>query len=197
MMRLTCFAFVLLGAFLFSGCAEPEVFSEVLQQHADQKIYTRYNLWYRDPANISTLNIQEGSFLPLGSEIEPVGTSRNHITGSSRVNFKDREGRSYSIIFDPGYRLCSLRDYIEDTFTLTPPEKMFEGIPEQSLARIKAGQVVPGMNKKEVILAYGPPPPIRTANLRNDTWLYWISPSQTIRVIFRSDKVRNILNINE
>ena len=67
--------------------------SEVLQQRQDQKIYTRYNLWYLNPAEISSLNIQQGTFLPLGSEIEPVGTSYSYITGRSKLTFRDLSGR--------------------------------------------------------------------------------------------------------
>ena len=61
-------------AFLFSGCASPEpvVFSEVLQLQKDQKIYTAWNLWYDNQGNIDSRNIQHGSFLPLGTLIEPV-----------------------------------------------------------------------------------------------------------------------------
>ena len=188
---------VVAAAFLFGGCADPEVMSEVLQQTQDQKIYTRYNLWYLNPAEISCLNIQQGSFLPLGSEIEPIGTSYSMITGQSTVSFRDMSGREYTIIFDPGYRLCSLRDYIAATFTTEPPEKMLEGIPPATLERIKAGQVVAGMGRRDVLLAYGPPPAVRTPDLRNETWMYWLTPSETARVIFRGDTVRNVLNLNE
>ncbi|UKI31506.1 MAG: hypothetical protein L6W00_27710 [Lentisphaeria bacterium] len=48
-------------AALVTGCADPVVFAEVFQQQQGQKLYTRYNLWYTDPDNISCLNIQEGS----------------------------------------------------------------------------------------------------------------------------------------
>ena len=58
------------------------------------------------------------------------------------------------------------------------------------------GEVVPGMTEAQVKLSYGPPPAIRTPDLRNDTWFYWLTPSETLRVIFRGGKVRNMLNIN-
>ena len=61
-------------AALVTGCADPVIFAEVFQQQEGQKLYTRYNLWYTDPGNISSLNIQEGSRLPIGTEIIPVGT---------------------------------------------------------------------------------------------------------------------------
>ena len=185
------------AALIFGGCADPVVMSEVLQQKQGQKIYTRYNLWYLNPEKISSLNIQQGTFLPLGSEIEAVGTGGNAITGISTLTFRDLSGREYTIYFDPGYRLCSLRDFIAQTFTTEPPETTLKDIPPAALERIRAGQVVAGMNRREVLLAYGPPPAVRTPNLRNETWVYWINPTDTVRIVFRGDKVRNVLNINE
>lgn len=182
---------------LSSGCADPVVMSEVLQQREDQTICTRYNLWYLNPSEISSLNIQQGTFLPLGSEIEPIGTRYNPVTGRSKLTFRDRSGREYTIDFDPGSRLCSLRDFIAMTFTTDPPEELTKDIPSATCERIRAGQVVSGMTRREVMLAYGPPPAVRTPNLRNETWIYWISPTETVRVVFRGDKVRNVLNINE
>ena len=197
MRRLMLAMFAVCAALFFGGCADPVVMSEVLQQRQDQKIYTSYNLWYLNPAEISSLNIQQGTFLPLGSEIEPVGTSYSYITGRSKLTFRDLSGREYTIDFDPGYRLCSLRDFIAQTFTTELPEEQTKDIPAATLERIRAGQVVAGMNRREVMLAYGPPPAVRTPNLRNETWIYWISPTATVRVIFRGDTVRNVLNINE
>lgn len=185
------------AALMSGGCADPVVMSEVLQQRQDQKVYTRYNLWYLNPKKISSLNIQDGTFLPIGSEVEAVGTGHSYITGISTLTFRDLSGREYTIDFDPGYRLCSLRDFIAQTFTTEPPETTFKDIPATSLERIKAGQVVSGMNRREVMLAYGPPPAIRTPNLRNETWIYWISPTDVVRIVFRGDKVRNVLNVNE
>ena len=164
-------------AALVTGCADPVVFAEVFQQQQGQKLYTRYNLWYTDPDNISCLNIQEGSRLPIGTEIEPVGTD----AWSNAITFRDTAGNEYTIKFDPGYRLCSLR----------------ADVPEKPRERIRRGEAVPGMNRQEVIFAYGPPPSCRTPNLRNESWLYWITPTQTVRVVFRGDTIRNIFNINK
>lgn len=140
MRRLMLAMFAVCAALFFGGCADPVVMSEVLQQRQDQKIYTRYNLWYLNPAEISSLNIQQGTFLPLGSEIEPVGTSYSYITGRSKLTFRDLSGREYTIDFDPGYRLCSLRDFIAQTFTTELPEEQTKDIPAATLERIRAGQ---------------------------------------------------------
>lgn len=177
-------------SFFLGGCAvEPVVFSEVFQQKQGEKLYTRYNIWYTDPENISCLNIQSGSILPIGTEIEPVGTNWR-----DQIIFKDMEGREYRIKFDAGYRLCTMRDFIAYTFTTEPPSEFLRDVPEAALARIHRGEVVPGMSRADVLFAYGPPPSIRTPNLRNESWIYWYgSDNQSVRVVFRGDKVRNII----
>ena len=66
---------------------------------------------------------------------------------------------------------------------------------------VEAGGVILRLHvadgKAQELLAYGPPPAVRTADLRNESWFYWISPEKTIRLVWRGDKVRNVLNINE
>lgn len=178
---------------LMAGCADPVVMAEVLQLREGQKIYTNYNLWYTDPADISCLNIQQGAFIPLGTEVEPVGTSR----WGDTITFRDKLGKTYVIKFRSGYRLCTMADFIAYTFTTKNREELLDGISEEVKTRIERGEVVPGMSQREVLLAYGPPPGCRTPSLRNETWIYWISDSRTVRLVFRGDKVRNILNINE
>lgn len=180
-------------AALVTGCADPVIFAEVFQQQEGQKLYTRYNLWYTDPGSISSLNIQEGSRLPIGTEIIPVGTDE----WDSTITFRDTAGNEYTIQFDPGYRLCSMRDFIAYTFTTEPVDQLLAEVPEKNRERIRRGEAVPGMNREEVIFAYGPPPSCRTPHLRNESWLYWVTPTQTVRVVFRGDIIRNIVNINK
>ena len=180
---------------LFCGCnTEPVVFAEALQLRQDDKVYTKYNIWYTDPADISCLNIQEGSFIPVGTEIVPMYTKSNIF--EDRIYFKDTAGREYSIRFDVGHRLVPMRDYIAYTFTTKNRAELLKDVPEVIQPRVLRGEVVPGMNQAQVLLAYGPPPAIRTPDLRNESWIYWIGKDKTVRLVFRGDKVRNIVNIN-
>lgn len=193
MRHLKLFAAVLIGI-LFTGCAEPVIFSEVFQQSENQKIYTAYNLWYTDPLNMDSLNIQQGSFIPLGTEIEPLSTS----SWSDSIEFKDLStGKIHSIKFSQAERLCTMRSFISYTFTTSPKAELLKGVPEDMKARVIRGQVVPGMNQKAVQLAYGPPPACRTPDLKLGTWIYWRTPDDAIRIVFRDDKVRTILNIGQ
>ena len=183
------------AAVLFCGCnTEPVVFAEALQLRQDDKVYTKYNIWYTDPADISCLNIQEGSFIPVGTEIVPMYTKSNIF--EDRIYFKDTAGREYSIRFDVGHRLVPMRDYIAYTFTTKNRAELLKDVPEVIQPRVLRGEVVPGMNQAQVLLAYGPPPAIRPPDLRNESWIYWIGKDKTVRLVFRGDKVRNIININ-
>lgn len=179
----------------FSGCVtEPVVFAEALQMRKGDKVYTKYNLWYTDPKDISCLNIQEGSFIPVGTEIIPVDTTSSIF--ADRINFRDTSGREYSIRFDIGKRLVSMRDFVAATFTTSDRQKLLTDVPEVIVPRVLRGEVVPGMNQAQVLLAYGPPPACLTPDLRNESWIYWIGRDKTIRLVFRGDKVISIININ-
>ena len=178
------------------GCnSEPAVFAEALQLKQEDKVYTKYNIWYTDPANIDCLNIQEGSFIPVGTEIVPIRTTSNIFV--DRIYFKDTTGREYSIRFDVGHRMVPMRDYIAYTFTTKNRKELLKDVPEVIRPRVLRGEVVPGMDQAQVLLAYGPPPAIRTPDLRNESWIYWIGKDKTVRLVFRGDKVRNIININQ
>ena len=190
-MAIFAVAAILLG---FCGCAEPVVFSEVLQQSVDQKIYTKYNIWYTDPSDISCLNVQYGSYIPVGTEIEPISTNWY----LDRITFKTvKDGHVYTIKFDSGYRLCTMRDFIAYTFTTTPLDELLKDLPDAVRDRIRRGEVVPGMNQRAVLLTYGPPPACRTHDLQNESWIYWRSPKNMLRVVFRGDKVRSLLNVGQ
>ena len=183
------------AAAIFCGCSDPVVFAEALQMRKEDKVYTKYNLWYTDPEDISCLNIQSGSFIPVGTEVIPMYT-RSGIFSDS-IYFKDTTGREYVINFDTGRRMEPMRDFVAKTFTTKSRDELLKDVPPIIRTRVLRGEVVPGMNQAQVLLAYGPPPAIRTPDLRNESWIYWIGKDKTIRLVFRGDKVVNIININQ
>lgn len=164
--------------------------AEVLQQPLDAKIYTRYALW-SNARQISSLNIQQGRVLPPGSEVVAIYADER------LLQLKDAKGHEYDIQLEPGEQLCDMRAFIRQLLTLQAPEKEFADIRPEMKPYVMRGEVIPGMNRREVTAAYGPPARSRTPYLVNDTWVYWIAPDQTIRVVFRGDIVRSILNVHE
>ena len=193
-MRKLRFLTALFAGLVMCGCADPVVFSELFQQSKDQKIYTSYNLWYTDPLNMDSLNVQQGSFIPVGTEIEPLSTGR----WSDKIRFKDLStGKIHCIKFSSAHRLCTMREFISYTFTTKDQAQLLADIPEAMQVRVVRGEVVPGMNEKAVLLTYGPPPACRTPDLRNGTWIYWKSSEDIIRLVFRRDRVTTILNVGQ
>ena len=182
-----CFSLLFL-----TGCVEPVVFAEALQMKVNDKVYTACNIWYEDPEEIDCRNIQRGSFIPVGTEVIPVET-----TAGNKIIFKDTAGKKYIIKFSSDYRLCSMADYVAYTFTTKNREALFAGIDKTIQMRILRGEVVPGMKTEHVKLAYGLPPAIRTPDLRNESWLYFLNENDTVRVVLRGGVVRNVLNLNE
>ena len=59
---------------------------------------------------------------------------------------------------------------------------------------VRRGEVLQGMNRREVAVTYGAPVRSRTPSWGNESWIYWIAPDRTIRVVFRDDMVINIIN---
>jgi hypothetical protein len=179
---------------LTNGCAGPDpiIFSEVFQLQKDQEIRTACNLWYTDPVNVDCRNIQQGSFIPLGTVVTPVSADNTE----RKITFKALN-KTFTIDFKSSIRLCTMRDFISETFTTKTVEEMLKGIPANARQRIVRGEVVPGMTRQQVLLAYGLPPAARTPDLKNETWIYWVSDTKTIRLVFRGDTVRQILETAE
>lgn len=178
-------------AMMLAGCAHEVVVSEALQQPLGSPVFTRCNLWYVNCDDISCLNIQQGRIIPFGTEITPIKATNRKVTFKT-----SHDGHKFTIYFDNQLMMITMHDYIRQIFTLQKPEELAEGISQEMLARIRQGDVVPGMTKNEVLLAYGTPAAFRTPSLQNSTWVYWIAADQTIRVVFRGDQVRSIININ-
>ena len=191
---ISCAAVLLL---VMAGCQSYDnvIVAEVLQQGINEKIYTACNLWYTNKDDISCLNIQSGTFIPLGTQIIPVEAIANSRGG--KLTFKDVKGTTYTINFVAGLRLMSMQDYIEQIFTKKSLNEQLKDVSKQAQTRIKRGEVVPGMNRKEVFLSWGYPASNLTPNLKNNTYIYWTTPTKNIRLVFRGDKVRNVLDLNQ
>lgn len=191
---ISCAAVLLL---VMAGCQSYDnvIVAEVLQQGINEKIYTACNLWYTNKDDISCLNIQSGTFIPIGTQIIPVEAIANSRGG--KLTFKDVKGTTYTINFVAGLRLMSMQDYIEQIFTKKSLNEQLKDVSKQVQTRIKRGEVVPGMNRKEVFLSWGYPASNLTPNLKNNTYIYWTTPTKNIRLVFRGDKVRNVLDLNQ
>lgn len=186
---------------LFTGCNSPEVFTEAMQLKKNEKIYTRFNIWYTDPKAISSMNYISGKILPFGTEVDVASVNVSRISCYSDVweiafNPVGSQTR-YTVVFDEQMMMQDVQTYIKRLFTTQNREQLGKGISKEFLRDINRGRVVSGMNRDEVLLTYGFPPPPRTFSLKNDTWIYQEKQFDSKRIIFRGGKVRSCIDMEE
>jgi hypothetical protein len=174
-----------------AGCARDLQVSEVLQQPLGSKLYTKCNLWYQNPDDMSAMNIQKGKFIPFGTPIEVIKANRYKLV------FKDMQGVEYRIKYERELMMDTMQMFLRQIISIQDKKELIKDIAPDVVSKIEKGIVTPGMSRREVLLAYGKPPTFRTPTLDNSTWVYWIDEDSTIRVVFRADKVKVILNIND
>lgn len=164
------------------SCTLPKTIvpAEALQIPEFAKVYTAYNIWYTNPEKIDCLNVQQGTLLPFGTEIEFLDANTQY------VRFKSvKDHKVYQLNFDSNIRQMSMADFLRTVFTTKNPTELEETIRPVVIEKIKRGIVDQGMSKDEVVLAFGPPASFYTPTLADDTWIYFINNNLTIkRLIF-------------
>ena len=178
----------ILCAFFAFGCTAKVVVSEVLQQGENDRLYTRYNIFYTNPAEISCLNFLQGNIIPYGTEIEIVECTEDELSfktaGSEKV---------YCIKFSKGERMSSMQNYVRSLLGFENRDVISKKIRPQYLAKVQTGEITPGMNKDEIAIAWGKVPPIHTPDEKNMTWIYMKSHHDLIRLIFRGQTLRSTM----
>ena len=139
----------------------------------DQKKYLGYNLWFDNPREILSLNNKEGKYLPAGLEVDQVKHGRNKI--QFRVVKLDQK---FLVIFFPKYhRGVRFNEFLDELIQPKNFQQLTAGLTQFEIDNILAGTVSPGMSKRAVLIAYGPPPQHKTPNTAENTWYYWIRKS--------------------
>ncbi|MBN1864187.1 MAG: hypothetical protein JW808_04740 [Victivallales bacterium] len=175
-------------AAVFSACVTPVNISEALQLPESAKLYTSYNIWYEIPWNISSLNYQRGKMIPVGTEIKLLGAD------SSKIQFQVLStGNSYTIEYHEKWAMKPVEEFLKEFVTTKDRSEQTEGISPEVRKNILNGIVEKGMTRNEVEMAFGPPSPHRTPSKDLSTWIYWDSRFVTKRVIFKGDKVLEVL----
>lgn len=177
--------------FLSGACARTVIPEEVLQMPEFASVYTAFNLWYNAEGVMTSANIQEGTILPFGTEIQFVEAD------TDRIIFKRvSDGKVFKLEYSLERTLVPIETYIRRLFVLTPEKEMVLDVRPMVYEKIKRGIVEKGMTRKEVLMAFGPPPPMRTPSETVDTWIYWTSPGVSIRVVFFGERVIDIIRFD-
>ena len=184
---------VAVSLFIFSGCQTkpPKSISEIMQQPKNSDYYLAYNIWTDGKFKISSINYQVRLIIPFGTKVRVKKVTSKAITFTVLST-----GEEYTIVYKDQYGLKPIEAFIRTLLTKKNGDQLAKGIPASDVAMIKRGDIRRGMSKREVILAYGPPSPHRTPSLENATWVYWLRRypvSLTLRVIFKGDKVLEVL----
>lgn len=176
---------------LLTACARTVIPEEVLQMPEYAPVYTAFNLWYDAKGRMSSFNIQKGQILPFGTEIEFIEADTDGIR-FKRVS----DGKEFYLKYSLDQTLVPIEKYIRRLFVFKDEKEQIIGIRPMIYEKIKRGVVEKGMTRNEVLLAFGPPPQIRTPSETVDTWIYWTDDGVTKRVVFFGEKVIDIIYLN-
>ena len=177
--------------FLLASCARTVIPEEVIQAPEFVPVYTSFNLWYDAEGNMDSLNIQKGSILPFGTQIELIDAT------TDRIRFKRvSDGKVFCLEYNFDRTLLPIEKYIRRLFVFTDGKEMTLSVRPMIQEKIRRGVVEKGMTRNEVLLAFGPPPPMRTPAESVDTWIYWVDRGATIRVVFFGNKVIDIIRLD-
>jgi len=184
------FSFAAVIVFL-SGCITTKTikYTEALQVSENTPLYTAYNIWYEIPWNISSINYHKGKIIPFGSAVKIVSVENDTITFKRLSN-----GREYSITYQEKYGLKPTEEFLKILFTTRTKQDLSKDLPAEHIKKIEKGLIEKGFTRKEVELAFGPPSPHRTPLKEGNTWIYWKSRFNTMRVIFKKNKVEDIID---
>ena len=177
------FTVLAVGALLSSGCRTRTIVpEEVLQLPTHAAVYTAYNLWYENPEELTTDNIQKGSLIPFGTEVKLLSMT------DSEIVFR-AEGKTFTLKYDEARTMMPIEDFAKQLFTTSVAVETAAGVSPASFEKMRRGIIEKGMTKQNVITTYGPPSKIRTPNQLSDSWIYWVDRVKSKRVIFRNGKV--------
>ena len=190
MNKITTLILSIFSLMLFAGCARTIIPEEVLQLPEYASVYTSYNLWANEKDEIPSANIQKGTIIPFGTEITFVNANENEI------NFKRvSDGKVFKIVYDKNKNIIPIEMFIKRLFVFDNAEMLAAGIRPVIYEKLRRGIVEKGMTRNEVLLAFGPPPAMRTPVESVDTWTYWTDDGVSKKVVFFGNRGIEIIEI--
>lgn len=191
MKSLSCFVIVLVLALVMAGCASappavPLPSANQAPAGPGQK-FTAYNIWIVPAHNMKCINYKHGhNILPAGTRVHKVRTGEEQRPIQEFIAFQTvDDNRDYKIYFEPSWHPGKkVEDFAKLMFTAKPFGELTQGLTEREINAIRSGQIVDGMSKNAVLVAYGYPPEHRTPSLEAPVWHYWSNKLTSFRVCF-------------
>ncbi len=156
-------------------------------------LYTAHNIWYEvgKEQKLFCLNYKTGVILPAGTQVTNVQIKKTR--AARRANPQSmalffetvKDSRKYMVHFTakfhPGKTIEEYKDFMFGTKGFN---QIVKGLKKNEIKAIKAGQIVAGMSKKAVLIAYGHPPEHKTPSLDMNQWRYWMNRFANKAVVF-------------
>jgi len=195
------FLFVILLSLLFTGCNNDKLKLENSQMKTTY--YTQVNMWSQkkttqtNPTHdgltevaggyaeytIYSTNYNYGTLLPLNSKVQITYLGRNLI-------FFEHNNKSYALKRTGHSKHISLEGIFKRTFS---KEKIsLDKYDTATQQNILNGELKQNMSKEEIILSRGYPPEHRTRSLQDNTWYYWSTTHNKIKLSFNDNKLTKI-----
>jgi uncharacterized protein (UPF0179 family) len=142
-------------------------------------LFTCCNLHY-DGDWISDANWTTAPMIPAGARIKVVEIGRNK--AAVLIN-----GRKLRVGLDYGRKQMSTEQFVAGLQVADDPMQRVATLPPALQAAVRAGQVMVGMSKEDVIVALGRPRADETASTQSDEWHYQTLDEDPIVLHFAAD----------
>ena len=165
----------------------------------EKQLFLAYNIWETSSAsNMKCINYKSGRLIPAGTEVikssvyDEVDDSEMFAQSEDTIVFKIKEtGKNIVIGFEerwhPGK---TIYDYYDMMFTTKTFSELVSSLNGLEVKSIKTGNLVPGMSKEAVLIAYGYPPEHVTPDFAaSDVWVYWRNKFGKKQICFDSQSL--------
>ncbi|MFY2562883.1 hypothetical protein ACN469_35140 [Corallococcus terminator] len=136
---------------------------------------------------LSWVNYLKGPILPFNTRVEVLDK------GSSKVKFKVVEtGKEF--VFENDERSgADTWALFQAAFAPEDQAPKLETLSAEDRKKVSASEVVTGMSRAAVRMAWGPPPPHETPSFNSTVWTYWKNKLAKVKVTFdKDDKVASV-----
>ena len=178
--------FILLSAILVAPYAQAfDLFGTKKDEAPLREGYTCCNLHYEGDW-ISDSNFGSLPFIPAGTPVKMKSYGRHRI-------HVEMDGKAMRIGHDYGREQETLEKFAEKLIVPDDVKAKIARYPTGVREAIRLGQITPGMNKEQTLIAVGHPETDQTASLEAPVWNYWASSFAPYQVIWgKNGRIKEI-----
>jgi outer membrane protein assembly factor BamE (lipoprotein component of BamABCDE complex) len=148
--------------------------------------YATANFHFQDDT-VSWVNYLKGPILPFNTRVEVLDK------GGSKVKFKVVETGKELVFENDSRSGADTWALFQASFAPEDQAARLATLSPEDRKKVSASEVVPGMSRAAVRMAWGPPPPHETPSFDSTVWTYWRSKTAKVRITFdKDDKVASL-----